>query len=397
MNNKRRSRGRRMGIILVSVLLVLCVGGVAVSFLTNRALPTAEMDSAQLADLDKVRLAEIFHLRQTLGNESWPGWGDADIPVIVYNDAYAFLLGYAGMPPAGWVKVPQAEQRGSPWQAVPGDDFLGQPYYRTRLPQNGQTPEAFTVLVGDIWTASLPTRPAMRVMMAHEFRNMLPAGIREGLPYALAANLLLRNSDSYMAAMLHESFHAYQGSQVPERLAAAEWANIRQQDAYPRDDETFVADWQAELDLLQAALDTEDVAEAATLGQQFLARRAARRTAANLSAPLVAYEQQREWAEGLALYNELNILRQAYRHDEYRPVDGMSADPEFDQYEKFEQRWQQETAQIGRMAHNEGDGRFYYSGMAQAMLLDWLLPDWKMRIFADGVFLEDLLALAVDN
>ncbi|MFO7624532.1 MAG: hypothetical protein R6V73_09280 [Anaerolineales bacterium] len=43
------------------------------------------------------------------------------------------------------------------------------------------------------------------------------------------------------------------------------------------------------------------------------------------------------------------------------------------------------------MAGSCGDGRFYYSGMAQAMLLDELLPGWKEQALREGVFLEDLL------
>jgi hypothetical protein len=39
--------------------------------------------------------------------------------------------------------------------------------------------------------------------------------------------------------------------------------------------------------------------------------------------------------------------------------------------------------------------RFYYSGMAQAVLLDRLMPDWKVRAWSEGVWLEDLLAEAV--
>ncbi|NKQ36994.1 MAG: hypothetical protein HF973_15450 [Chloroflexi bacterium] len=50
---------------------------------------------------------------------------------------------------------------------------------------------------------------------------------------------------------------------------------------------------------------------------------------------------------------------------------------------------------MGRMADDVGDGRFYYSGMAQAALLDRLLPDWKEQALTDGVFLEDLLETAV--
>ncbi|MEJ2748791.1 MAG: hypothetical protein P8183_12945, partial [Anaerolineae bacterium] len=86
----------------------------------------------------------------------------------------------------------------------------------------------------------------------------------------------------------------------------------------------------------------------------------------------------------------------AYNHDEYQPVAAMASDPEFDDYQKFEQRWQQEVDQIARMANNDGDGRFYYSGMAQATLLDRLMPGWKAQIFDEGVFLEDLLATAVN-
>jgi hypothetical protein len=47
------------------------------------------------------------------------------------------------------------------------------------------------------------------------------------------------------------------------------------------------------------------------------------------------------------------------------------------------------------MAGNDGDGRFYDSGMAQAALLDRLLPGWKAQFFDEGVFLEELLATAV--
>ncbi len=395
MKNRKRNRIKRAALILVGLLLLGCLGGTAVSLITNRNLPISEMNAAQLSALDKARLAEIFQLRQALGDQTWPGWGSADIPVIVYNDAYAFLVGYEGQPPAGWLKIPGKEPQGNPWQIAPDDTFQGQPYFRSPLAEDGTTPQAFTVQVGDEWVASLHTRPAMRVVMARQFRDMLPDGVSDVLPYALVADIFLRNSDSYVAAILHESFHAYQGLQVPERLAASEQTNIRHGGDYPHEEAPFVADWQMELDLLQTAVRAETVAEAAELTRQFLAQRAARRANADLSAPLIDYERQREWQEGLALYVELDILRQAYNDNEYQPVNGMSDDPEFDDYQQFEQRWRQETDQITRMAGNDGDGRFYYSGMAQAALLDRLLPGWKDRVFDDGVFLEDLLATAV--
>jgi hypothetical protein len=37
----------------------------------------------------------------------------------------------------------------------------------------------------------------------------------------------------------------------------------------------------------------------------------------------------------------------------------------------------------------------YYTGMAQALLLDRLSPGWKDRAFEQGVWVEDLLRQAV--
>jgi len=52
--------------------------------------------------------------------------------------------------------------------------------------------------------------------------------------------------------------------------------------------------------------------------------------------------------------------------------------------------------QISRMADDEGDDRFYYSGMAQAYLLDKLNPSWKLILATDPMLnLDDLLRQAL--
>jgi hypothetical protein len=55
------------------------------------------------------------------------------------------------------------------------------------------------------------------------------------------------------------------------------------------------------------------------------------------------------------------------------------------------------VAELKRQADQAGETRFYYTGMAQASLLDRLMPDWKVRILAKGVWLEDLLQSAVQQ
>lgn len=53
--------------------------------------------------------------------------------------------------------------------------------------------------------------------------------------------------------------------------------------------------------------------------------------------------------------------------------------------------WSAQLDEVTRTAGREGETRFYYSGMAQAVLLDRLLPDWKERAFEPDSMLEDLL------
>jgi hypothetical protein len=49
------------------------------------------------------------------------------------------------------------------------------------------------------------------------------------------------------------------------------------------------------------------------------------------------------------------------------------------------------------MADDKGDGRFYYTGMAQAFLLDRLMPSWKLQAFEENIWLNDLRMLQLGN
>jgi hypothetical protein len=192
----------------------------------------------------------------------------------------------------------------------------------------------------------------------------------------------------------HESFHAYQGMRVPQKLADSENTSRDYEQQYPWDDTSLQANWQTELDLLTEALRSTDENQSAELALQFLEIRADRRASAQLNENLIAYEQQREWLEGLARYAELEIWRLA-GDSSYTPVPETSEDPEFNAYRDYSRRWTNELNQISRMSTDEGDGRFYYTGMAQAFLLDRLMPEWKERAFEEDVWLEDLLRSAV--
>jgi len=389
-------KGKRRGIKVVSVVLVagmlLCCGGLGITAVINQSMPTVSEVPERLSAEEKARLAEYLHLRETLGNDVWPGWGDVAQPVVLYNEQVVFLMGYPE-PPDGWLTVPAGKPVGGAWLPVLDDDFGGAVYYSQPLPTSGETPQAFTVKVGEHWAPSMTTKEWMQITFPQEMREQLPPGIQQIFPYFLVSDLFIGSSDQFITLIAHEAFHAYQGEMVPDRLVAAETA-VHQADAYPWSDEAHHAAWETELDILHQAVSAETVGETAVLTEQFLAQRAERRKIAGLTAELIAYEQQREWLEGLAKYVEMEIWRQASQSPDYQSVDAMALDDDFEQFKTFERRWSQEVDQIKRSATGE-DTRFYYTGMAQAAILDKLSPNWKARVFAEDVFLETLLQEAV--
>lgn len=398
MKRKHTSRIRRILLLVLAGLGLLLVLLVAVSALSNVMLPSRSQVVDRLGDEEKARVAEAVHLRQALGDDVWAGWGHAEIPIIVYNEEYAFLIGYPGpsRPPDGWVKVPQNLVRGGPWEEVPGDRFQGMGYYRQKLPGEGITPESFAVLVGDRWVSSLSTKEAMAIGISDQIKKDLPGPLAAILPYRVFGRVLVGNSDQYISKLLHESFHGYQGMTAEARLAASENANRLQANEYPWEGGALGQSWQMELDLLADAARSGSDTQARDLARQFLNVRDARRLSANLSPELVDFEQQREWLEGLAKYTELAIWRQAAASLSYTPSPTISIDPDFKRYATADERWSQELDQATRMAGDEGDGRFYYSGMLQAALLDRLAPDWKSHVLPADTWLEDLLREAVN-
>ena len=386
---------RKIGRIVLIVLGIFILLG-AVSALSNLGLPEGSRSPETLSDLQKARLVEQFHLRRSLGNQVWPGWGEAEIPVIVYNEGYAFLVGYDGQPEPGWEMVPDQEARGVAWKKVPEDTFYGEIYYRQPIPDPQKTPENFTVLVGDRWTATMMTRAYARVKMITDLRGDLPPGLRSVVPYRLVWQLLMGASETYIGGLAHESFHAYQGVTLPERLAAAEHA-YQWESEYPLEQDAFVKAWEEELDLLMKAVLASSEEESRDLAGQFLAVREERRQRVGLSSGALTYERSREWLEGMAKYAELTLQRRAGADPDYQPLSVLEEDPDFSDYRSRERYWNNQVKELQRMADRDGDIRFYYSGFAQGVLLDRFLPGWKQRLWSEDIWLEELLARSLEE
>jgi hypothetical protein len=365
------NRTQRVGsLILLGLtgLLLACLAAAGLSALSNRNLPTGPAALDRLDPLDKARLQETLSLKQELGSAVWPGWEQADIPIILWNDEFSFLVSYANPPEA--------------WELVAGDDFDGQPYYR----QPTHDPQNFAVRVGERWVASMGTKWGADNFLITKFREMMPGPLKPVFPY----RLLIQPSEVQMTGVLHESFHVYQAQVAPAHLERAESA-YGSENAYWAADQAMHAAWEAEINLLARAVSARSNEDAADLARQFLAQRDARRTEHSLDSALVDFERLIEWEEGLAKYVELSIWRVAADTPDYAPLPALADDPDFRRYATYDQRWSQELDQMKRQAKTEGDVRFYYTGMAQATLLDRLMAGWKDHILSEDVALEDLM------
>ena len=385
----------RFILIGFSGVAAICLLALSASFLSNLTLPSESSVTERLSDFDKARLAEATHLRKSLGGEVWPGWGEADIPIIVHNEGFAFLVGYPE-PPAGWVMEPRQEVRGGAWELVPQDDFMGQPYYRQQLTDAAKTPENFTVRVGERWAATLQTKEYSFIRFVDGFGGELPSIVRAIFPYRLMWKPLGGDSEAYIAGLVHEAFHSYQGSTAYERFAKAENAAGSEVN-YPWGDEHVEDAWQAEMEILAKAGQVKSRDAAKDLARRFLEKRAERRAMSRLNPGLVEYELQREWLEGLAKYAELSITRMAATEPGYTASAALAEDPDFHDYASRERFWRLQFQELKRMTGQRGEIRFYYTGMAQAVLLDWLAPEWKLQAFGESVFLERMLQEAVDG
>ena len=371
MNRKPKSCSYR---ILVGFLILLgsCLILAAISAVSNRNLPS-EDHSDQLSPIDKARLLESLQLKTALGDQVWEGWGSADIPIIIWNRSHEFLVNYNGEAP-------------SDWSEITDEKLNGYPYYR----RVADDPQNFAVRVGNTWAASMATKNTTDVFLIDAFHDNLPNPVEQVFPY----RFLLQPSETQIGGLLHETFHVYQYQIAPERITKAESIH-KLGTEYESASEEFQTEWKKESAILADALKAKTKTEKIEYVRQFLAMRDARRESAGLSDDLINYELWLEWEEGTAKYIEVAILRQAGATSDYQPLPEMNNDPDFQQYQKISGRWSQELFQL-RFQTSSSETQFYATGMAQAFLLDDLMPNWQEKYWDDGVFLEDLLRSAIE-
>jgi hypothetical protein len=191
---------------------------------------------------------------------------------------------------------------------------------------------------------------------------------------------------AHVIAILHEMFHAYQAIRSPERFKQA--VKVYAAEArYPFKEPEFAAAWNKEGSLLAAALKAKDLSPTRLAIRDFLQVRDARRASAALSQELLSFERELEWLEGLGKYVEIRF---------YELASARAVDPAHSSDRPGLTSYHWDFVRLeNHLGRQDGDLRFYLSGMAQARLLDTVSPGWKEKIMKRNSYAEELLRVAV--
>lgn len=369
MEQKNKKKSLRVITIIFLSLIGLMLLTAGVSFITNQNLPEPSSTPDELSPQDLAYAEEALHLMAELGDQTWTGLS-GNIPLILWNENYAFLV--------------NSQEQLSGWDKLENATVNNLPVF---VQKNEANYQAFTeILSNGQYAGSMATKNATNVGFISLFEQDLPPIIAEIFPY----RLMLISTDFYITSLVHESFHAFQAEEYPERFEDAERA-YRSTEAYEKLFPVMADAWEVEVQHLMDALDEKDPAAQKEIVQQFLDARKQRRNEVDLSDAFTLYEKRFEWLEGSAKYVELVIWKNGANSTSYQPASIIQDDNDFDGYQGFEKRWKNELNNAKTAVKNGSETMFYYTGMLQAKLLDQLMPGWKTRISESGIWYEDLL------
>ena len=307
-----------------------------------------QSQSAMPSTLDLARVSEVTRLVESQGNAVWPGW--KSVPLLLRKADADYLIGHPN-PPAGFNRVLD-------------DQGLGRSIYR-RAGHLIPVPAATTWPVAGLWCLALPT--------LEEFQR--------AVDQALGAGVIKLDEASYVAAAVHEAFHANQMNTTAQGPAlfgfqGDEGKLLNTLTNQPNHSQQLAVEGR----VLRDALGASDLTAVWQAVERFLEARRSRRAA--LPSEVAAYEQALEWREGLARYAEVSLMRKVAGQ---ASGDGRFVYPS--------NGWQTFLGQLGDVSQIPGTlrDRYYVLGAAQGFVLDRLMGWWKPQAIPGGTSLEQLL------
>lgn len=356
----RRSRAFAATLIVATALFVAAAPVFAARRQGPSKQPPPPSPPPRLSRADAVLLAEAYHLWQTLGEKVWAGWTQVSVPFIYVTDDYEYAVGF-----------PKALQGYAP---LGQDVSLGRSVQARKRVFGTHTAASFpyegvpTVVIGT--PATLEKSPGAWVLTAtHEMFHVLQDS-RGGIQKVAQLKI---GSDSDPGWQLNFPF-PYKDADVMRLIHLQ---------GYP----LYLAATDA--DESGVKYDASTAADAARVYRSFLRQQSP-------DNKFYDYSRFQEWQEGIAFYTEYRMAELAASGD-YQPTEAFR---QLQVYKSYRQVWEEDYKKRIFLVKHAGRAAlsrtaFYHLGLGKGLLLDKLMPDWKSRYFAPGVWLDDLVFSAL--
>jgi hypothetical protein len=355
--------------------------------LISAPLSGGTQDSSDDLKIDPRLIAEAVEVWSIIAsgdNDVWPGWDASGTPILFYLPGQQDVLINHPAPPDGFAPYT------GPVSFPAGKIFVKDG--PTIIGFDGQNTSRKIGGVDTLVVADTLSNMRMRLLALADD----PRPTREKMP---AGDYSVYGEDIYgqMVMIAHEAFHVHQGKMAPGK-GGNELA-LRNYPVLSVDNNVGFALEGAALAEAMRGWTREECREAAL---RWLAIRLHRR--GKLSEEAVAYEDGTEFNEGLAKYVEYRISEEFEGREPGEAMKWLQGFHGFEDLSAFrdnlvEQMTQHMNGEVN--VNNDPYGtaplrmRLYFSGMAIAVILDELAPDWRDKIFAPGTTLTGLASAAI--
>ena len=357
-------------IALVCFVLLVCISSVF----------SKQSTELKIDPLLLVSLKECRNIANSLGKELYPGWDFQKTPILFYRPNVQELLINFPHKPEGFSEYSGFDPLRNETVYFRNDSTIF-----TIDDQNTSTEiDGIPVLVvADPFSS-----------MRNQLQDVLTQRSKEFAASWLKSWSFVPSPYDELTLILHEAFHVYQSKMAPEKSA-----NEMVISQYPLLDPVNNALYVLEGNILKDALLSMEPSVRQEKIKEFVAVRSFRQSL--LDSNCVEYENLNEYVEGTAKYVEYKFLKAG---ETVEPIREMYYQNGFDGYRgilpnKFQNRIDNMVNVVAvnddRFGNKFGSGplrfKLYELGACQALLLDEVMPEWKEKIFKDGVYLSDML------
>ncbi len=331
---KKRGIAKRLLLSVAGLVFVFLLACIADNRILAARYNRLDTRAETLSPEEAKTAGEVLGYLAGNGDALFEGFGGSS-DLILFNNRYSFLLSEEEVPD-GWLPAPDSS-------------VSGKRVYRKAI----ANPQAFAVQVGNEYVGSMGTLDTFNQSMVNE------------LPFFIPPQILISDTAHYRGLVLHEMLHARQANLNPQRFRQAERLHDICSAHYP--DKAFNERIVQEAAQLEKAIGASSREETLAFAKHFLTLRSQRRDESGMKEEEIRDEAEFEWLEGLARYVEYKTSRDS------RSLVARN------------------LGDVDQKVRVLADDRYYTLGMAQALVLDILKPDWKQAAFSDVFTLESAM------